>query len=42
MFVARSGDRAALARLGALMRDAARDRTFLTELLQAGEPDWFD
>lgn len=41
-FVARSSDRAALVRLGSLLREATRDRALLAELLQTGEPDWFD
>jgi Immunity protein 51 len=42
MFVARSSDRAALVRLGSLLQEATRDRALLAELLQTGEPDWFD
>jgi hypothetical protein len=42
MFVARSTDRAALERLGMLLRTALHDRTFLADLIRGGDPDWFD
>ncbi|GLF99168.1 immunity 51 family protein [Streptomyces yaizuensis] len=42
MFVAYGDDPAALRALGAVLREALRDRAVLRELIEAGEPDWFD
>jgi hypothetical protein len=42
MFVAFGDDHEALWRLGGVLRDAVRDPSALTELIRAGDPDWFD
>ncbi|MEV7778773.1 immunity 51 family protein [Kitasatospora sp. NPDC088351] len=42
MFVAYGDDADALRALGALLREACRDRALLRELVEAGDPDWFD
>jgi Immunity protein 51 len=42
MFEAHGDDREALERLGALLHKAFHDREFLAELLEAGDPEWFD
>lgn len=42
MFVAYGSDPEALRGLGAVLREAVRDRELLAELVGAGDPDWFD
>lgn len=42
MFVAYGTDEAALRSLGTLLREAHSDRALLAELIDAGEPEWFD
>jgi hypothetical protein len=42
MFVAFGTDLPALERLAVLLHRAFHDRTFLGELLRAGDPEWFD
>lgn len=42
MFVAYGEDAEALKKLGTLLREAFHDRALLKELIEAGDPEWFD
>ncbi|WP_326595494.1 immunity 51 family protein [Streptomyces sp. NBC_01803] len=42
MFVAYGEDADALRRLGMLLREALHDRAVLRELIESGDPEWFD
>jgi len=42
MFVAHGRDPEALRTLGTLLREALHDRDVLSELIETGDPDWFD
>jgi hypothetical protein len=42
MFVAYGEDADALKTLGGLLRDAFHDRATLKELIESGDPEWFD